>query len=332
MPVLFLPLVLGTPHAVGAMVGNVDTERSDEDEIVRHAYIAGDGVELHVAVAGHGRPVILLHGFPENWRSWRHQFRALVDAGYSVWAPDMRGYNLSQRPVGRKAYRLQHLVADVAAVVRATGHGRAHIAGHDWGGIVAWTFAGHCPELVDKLIVLNAPHLGVYLKKIWRPPQMFRSWYVLLFLLPHVPEAVLSANDYRVVREMFRRTRARRGGVSENQAEEAIDRYVAALSAPGALTAALNYYRANMRRDGAAIARGARIAAETLVIWGDRDPALDMGLLDGLEVFVPRLRVQHLDTGHWVQSEAPDEVNQLIVEFLGSGSRRSSDRDIAAVR
>jgi epoxide hydrolase 4 len=299
-------------------MANIDRKRGNEAEIARHTYIEGDEVDLHVAVAGDGPPVILLHGFPEDWRSWRHQLPALVEAGYSVWAPDMRGYNLSERPVQREAYRLQHLVADVAAVVRATGHERAHIVGHDWGGIVAWTFAGACPGLVDKLIVLNAPHLGVYLKKVWRPPQMFRSWYVLLFLLPYLPESVLAANDFRAVREMFRRTAGRRSFADEREAEEAIEQYVAALSVPGALTAALNYYRANTRPNGLAVGRAARVAADTLVIWGDRDPALDVGLLDGLDVFVPRLRVQHLDTGHWVHSEAPEQVNRLIVEFLGS--------------
>lgn len=124
---------------------------------IRHERVQGHGVELHVARAGAGPPVILLHGFPENWRSWHRQIGPLAVAGFSVWAPDMRGFNLSERPAGREAYLLRHLVADVAALVRATGHPRAHVVGHDWGGIVAWTFAGAHPELLDKLVILNAP-------------------------------------------------------------------------------------------------------------------------------------------------------------------------------
>ena len=155
--------------------------------------------------------MILLHGFPENWRSWRKQIAPLVRAGFSVWMPDMRGYGWSDRPHAREAYHLHHLVADVVALVRATGHRHAHIGGHDWGGIVAWTFAGRHPELVDRLVICNAPHLRLYLQKLRRPPQLFRSWYVLFFQLPRLPEFVLSFRDFRVVRHMFARMPARPG-------------------------------------------------------------------------------------------------------------------------
>ncbi len=280
---------------------------------LRHERIRGDGVELHVAIAGDGPPVILLHGFPENWRSWRRQFRVLVDAGFSVWAPDLRGYNESQRPRERNAYHLTHLVADVAALVRATGQARAHIGGHDWGGLVAWTFAGRRPELVDRLVLFNAPPVGIYLQKVRRPPQMFRSGYVLLFLVPHLGEWTLSVRNYHAVRHMLGRLPAQRGAFSEAD----IQQYVDALSSPGALTAALNYYRANAGPGGLAAERNLRIAAKTLVIWGDRDPALGTEVLDGIERFAPRSRVHHIpDAGHWVQNEAPAEVNRVLVEFL----------------
>ncbi|MGH9330715.1 MAG: alpha/beta fold hydrolase, partial [Vicinamibacterales bacterium] len=216
---------------------------------IRHERVKADGLELHVAAAGEGPPVVLLHGFPENWRSWRRQFDPLVRAGFSVWAPDLRGYNLSDRPAARDAYHLRHLVADVAAIVRATGHRRAHIGGHDWGGVVAWTFAGHHPELVDKLVIFNAPHAKIYFEKVRRPPQMLRSWYVLFFLLPGLPERVMSARNFAAVRDMFKRQPARRGAFSDYD----IDQYVEALSFPGALTAGLNYYRANLRADALAL-------------------------------------------------------------------------------
>ena len=280
---------------------------------IRHERIRADGVELHVAVAGEGPPVILLHGFPENWTSWRWQFAALADAGFSVWAPDMRGYNESDRPGYREAYHLRHLVSDIASIVSATGHQRAHVVGHDWGGIVAWTFAAHHPHLLDKLVILNAPHMDIFLEKVRRPPQMFRSSYVLLFQVPGLAEWTLSAFNYRALRRSFGALAGRVGAFRE----EDIEHYVRGLSAPGALTAALNYYRANLRPDPLAQARRAPIAAETLVIWGDRDPALGTELLDDLQRVAPRARVHHIpDAGHWVQNEAPDEVNRLMVEFF----------------
>jgi pimeloyl-ACP methyl ester carboxylesterase len=283
---------------------------------VRHERVKADGVELHVAAAGDGPPVVLLHGFPENWRSWRRQFAPLVRAGFSVWAPDMRGYNLSDRPASREAYHLRHLVADVAALVRATGALRAHIAGHDWGGAVAWTFAGQHPELVDKLVIFNAPHPKIYLEQVRRPPQMFRSWYVLFFLLPALPERALSARDFAVVRDMFRRLPARPNAFSDDD----IEQYVQALATPGALTAGLNYYRANLRSRGFGRARAGLIAAETLVIWGERDRALSTRLLDGLETVAPKVRVHRIpDAGHWVQNEASEEVNGVLTEFLSGG-------------
>lgn len=279
---------------------------------IRHEQIRGDGVELHVARAGEGPPVVLLHGFPENWTSWRHQLAPLVDAGFSVFAPDLRGYRLSQRPAERSAYHLRHLVADVAALVQYTGHPRVHLVGHDWGGVIAWTFASEHPELLRRMVILNAPHLRIYLTKVRRPPQMLRSWYVYFFQLPMLPEWVLSAGGFAVLRQMFARTPARQGAFSE----EEIDGYIESLSPPGALTAALNYYRANLARSGAEMASTV-IEAETLVIWGERDPALGVGLLDGLEQVATQVRIERLaNVGHWVQNEAPEEVNRLLLQFL----------------
>ena len=121
--------------------------------------VTADGVELSVTVDGIGPPVVFLHGFPENARSWRHQIAAVTNAGFSAWAPDLRGYNQSERPTARTAYHLRHLMADVVALVRATGAPRAHLVGHDWGGIIAWSVAGHYPELIDTLVILYAPHM-----------------------------------------------------------------------------------------------------------------------------------------------------------------------------
>lgn len=281
---------------------------------IAHRRLQGAGVTLHVATLGEGVPVILLHGFPENWRSWRHQMPALAAAGFAAWAPDMRGYNLSDRPGRRADYHLRRLVDDVAALVQSTGHSRAHVVGHDWGGIVAWSFAGAHPELLRRLVIVNAPHLRVFARKVRRPPQLFRSWYLALFQLPGLAEWLLAAGDFAAVRHMFGRLPAIRGAFP---AEE-IERYVDALRPRGALTAALRYYRALAREpDGASLAMRARSTAETLVIWGRRDPALGVELLKGLERQAARLTIHQIPTaGHWVQNEAPDEVNRVLLDFL----------------
>ena len=287
-----------------------------EEIELRHERVTGDGVDLHVVTAGVGPPVILLHGFPENWRSWHRQIPMLVAAGFSVWAPDMRGYNLSGRPPEQNAYQLDHLVADVAALVRATGFPRAHIVGHDWGGIIAWTFADKHPELVDRLVILNAPHLKLYFQEVRHPRQMIKSWYMLFFLLPRLPELALSSNNFKAVRDMFKLRPAKSGAFSDKD----IEMYIEALSQPGALTAALNYYRANLTiANMRKIKFSAPINAETLVIWGELDPALGIQLLEGLERVAPRLHVHRIrDSSHWVQNEAPEEINKVLTDFLSN--------------
>ncbi len=177
---------------------------------------------------------------------------------------DLRGYHLSDKPPDRDAYQLRHLVADVAALVRATGEPKAHIVGHDWGGIIAWTFAGMHPELTDKLVILNAPHMRIYLRRVRHPPQLFQSWYILFFQIPSLPETLLSANRFQLLRSVFRRTPARAHTFSDEQ----IYGYINALAKPGALTAALNYYRANFRSAAVRLAASAQIASETSVDMG----------------------------------------------------------------
>jgi len=288
----------------------------DESNIC-YERIRTNDVEIHVAKCGAGLPVILLHGFPGFWYSWQRQIGPLAGAGFSVWAVDLRGYNLSDKPTGREAYRLRYLVEDVAGLIRTSGASRAHVVGHDWGGVVAWVLAGVHPELLDKLVILNAPHPKTYLEQVRKPRQMLRSWYVLLFQLPGLPEWLLSAKRFSAVRWAFRPPFAKEGAFSEVD----IERYIEALARPGALTAAINYYRANyradLRPDATALVHSARIDAETLIIWGDRDTALVPELLDGIERFVPRVRIHRMpDVGHWVQNEAPDEVNGLLIDFL----------------
>jgi epoxide hydrolase 4 len=286
---------------------------------LRHEMMQGDNLTLHVVQGGEGPLVVLLHGFPENWSSWRQQLGPLVQAGFSVLVPDLRGYNLSERPTRRQAYRLHHLVEDVAALISHSGQTRAHLVGHDWGGVIAWSFAGRHPELLNKLVILNAPHPRIYLRKIWYPPQLLRSWYVFLFQCPILPEKLLAAYDFALLRRIFRQMPVQKGAFSPAD----IDQYVAAFATPGALRAALHYYRANRPGRELVQASRARIEAETLVIWGERDHALGLNLLDGLQAIAPRLQLQRLpQVGHWVQNEAPQQVSNLLVEFLSPLSGR----------
>jgi epoxide hydrolase 4 len=292
------------------MVGGPDTPWH-----VRSERLPAAGLRLLVHRAGTGPPIILLHGFPEDARSWQRQIPALVSAGFEVLAPDQRGYGGSDRPTARDAYRLERLVADVAALVAATGAPRAHIVGHDWGGVIAWAFASVHPELTARLAILNAPHPEVYRKSLWRSGQLFKSWYAFLFLVPGLAERMLAAADFAAVRWML--SGGGGGGVSRSDAD--LEQAVAPLRVRGALTAALNYYRANAR--GAQFPpSGRRIETETIVLWGDDDQALSNRLLDGLDRHVRHLRVERLrGVGHWLQYQQPVIVNRLLVEFFTSG-------------
>lgn len=281
---------------------------------LRHVRVGTNGVQLHAAIAGNGPAVLLLHGFPEHWWSWRRQIPALARAGFSAWAVDLRGYHLSDRPLERDAYRLEALVGDIAGVVRATGLAGCDIVGHDWGGIIAWAFAAAHPDLVRRLVVLNAPHPSLFAREVCRPRQMLRSAYVPFFAIPWLPEAVLSARDCAVVRAMFNRMAVRPDAYSAAD----VDAFVAPLRVPGALTAALNYYRANLRPSLLQASAARAIAADTLVLWGERDPALDRRLLDGLDQVVPRVRVLRFrHASHWVHADEHERVNDALIRFLG---------------
>ena len=271
-------------------------------------------MQLHYREAGSGPLVVLLHGFPEFWYSWRHLMPALAEAGYHAIAPDMRGYNLSGKPQGVEAYAIDTLADDIAALIESVGERRAHIVGHDWGGAVAWHLAMRHRQLVDHLVVLNAPHPRAFARALRSPGQLWRSRYMLYFQLPNLPEAAIRRNDFAIVRRIFRDDPTRPDAFTELD----IDRYIAALSRPWALASALNYYRAAARfRPRRSPGYSSRIEAPTMLVWGDRDRYLGRGLSEGLERWVPNLTVEHLpEASHWVLADAPEEVEQLVVNFL----------------
>jgi pimeloyl-ACP methyl ester carboxylesterase len=274
---------------------------------VRHGFIEANGLRFHYAEAGSGPLVLLLHGFPEFWYGWRRQIPALAEAGFRVVAPDLRGYNTSDRPLEPAQYALPVLVDDVIALIAALGESSASVVGHDWGGVIAWYAAMKSPSAFQRLAILNAPHPAAYERELRTfSSQLLRSGYALFFQLPVLPEALFRTANFALLRRVLT------GGPASDAAD--IDRYIEAFSLPGALTAPLNYYRAAVRF---ARPRCKRIVTRTLVLWGDRDPYLRPTLATGLEDWVDDVRVQrfpHAD--HWLHHRESDGVNRALIEFL----------------
>ncbi len=277
-------------------------------------------VNLHYMARGEGRLILLLHGFPQYWYAWRHQ---LADLGneYRAVALDLRGYNDSDKPAGRHAYRMHLLVEDVANTIRhlAGPQGRAVLVGHDWGGVIAWAFALRHPELLDKLVICNAPHPARMRDELRRRSQLSKSWYMFFFQLPVLPEVAMTAGRCAAVGRAVRDSLVDKTSVTD----EEIDHYRAAFGRPGVATAAINYYRNLITRRALRGSRRPsnhqRITAPTLLIWGEQDRALGVQLATRNEEFVEHLTVLRLpNAGHFVQEERPREVNEAIRTFLTS--------------
>ena len=253
--------------------------------------------------------VVFLHGFPEYWWSWRHQLSAMSKAGFWAVAPDLRGYNESDKPKGTSSYEVEKLAGDVAGLIRALGRKDAIVVGHDWGAMVAWAFAMEHPEMLQRLAILNVPHPLQMMRGLRRPAQLKKSWYIFFFQLPGIPERLMRLKDFATIRWMLR---------AEGFSDEEIEHYVAALRAPGAVKSAIAYYRASMRRVFARRVPTMRpIHHPVLVIWGDRDLALGKELAEPPARFVPNAKVVHLpEATHWVQNAAPEQVNELLLEFI----------------
>jgi pimeloyl-ACP methyl ester carboxylesterase len=268
-----------------------------------------NGIRLHWVEMGAGPLVVLLHGFPEFWYSWRHQIPVLAER-FRVVAPDLRGYNLSEKP--QAGYDIETLTDDVRALIHSLGEDRAVIVGHDWGGVIAWAFAARFPEATEKLVIMNAPHPRRFQETMSSGiRQLLRSSYVLFFQIPRLPELLLGANQCWLLARAMQRSAASADTFSADD----LDRYREAMSRPGALTAALGYYRAIFRTRSQTLQLG-NVPSPTLVLWGIQDTALGRELAEGLEQWVPDITVRYLDCGHWTQQERPQEVNRYLMEFL----------------
>ena len=278
--------------------------------------IQANGLRFRTVVDGpaQGELFVLLHGFPEGAESWSNQVDALARAGYLAVAPDMRGYGLSDAPEGADQYRMDNLVADVVGIVNAFGRADAHIAGHDWGAVVAWFLAGRHPELTRSLTVLACGHpAALAAASLEDADQQARSKYITLFLMPGKAEDVLAAEEFRRVRAMFAL-----GPNPDAVPKPLIEHFVRSLSRPGRLTAALNYYRANLSPDTAwaALADEMKINTPTLLMWGDQDPAIGRRSAEDTARYVSAdFKLQVLrGAGHWLQFERPDDVSRSLIE------------------
>jgi pimeloyl-ACP methyl ester carboxylesterase len=281
-------------------------------ETWRHRDIITNGIRMHYAIEGKGPLIVLLHGFPEFWYSWRYQIPFLAGLGYTVVAPDLRGYNDSDKP--RKGYRVSTLLHDIEGLIHGLGQEKAIIVGHDWGGALAWTFAIRYPHMTGRLIVLNAPHPGAFARALRTSKQLRKSWYMFFFQIPWLPEAALGFHHAEVIGRMLRGSAIQKAAFPD----EVLEKYRDAMSKPGAMTAALNYYRQLMRNPSrSTTAAHTHISVPTLLIWGEQDVALGLELTEGLDEWVDNLQVKRIpDSGHWVQQEKPALVNQYMREFL----------------
>jgi pimeloyl-ACP methyl ester carboxylesterase len=276
--------------------------------------IGANGLDFAVDEAGDGDAIALcLHGFPESRFSWRHQLPALAALGWRAVAPDMRGYGDTTRPLGLAAYRMDRLVDDVAALFDALGARRRLLVAHDWGALIAWEFAMRRLRKLDGLVIMNVPHPAVF-RRVLRssPRQWLRSWYVLFFQIARLPEAALTAAGARAIGRAFQ-------GMAIDKSRfppDVLAHYQTLALRPGAATAMLNYYRANL----AGLARPApspMIEIPVLMIWGEQDTALGIELTEGYAPYVADFTLRRLPgVSHWVQQEAPEQVNALMQDWL----------------
>ena len=289
---------------------------------MQHEYASVNGVRLHYVRQSAGRLVMFLHGFPEFWYAWKDQLAEFGRDHLAV-APDLRGFNLSDKPAALEDYRAAAIIEDIRQLAHHLNGGRPFtLVAHDWGGAIAWTFAIRHPELLDKLVIINAPHPAVFSDLLNRDAAQQRASQYMLFFRSPQAETALSADHYAPLLRFFAGPRkAGRFSPADDAA------YVEAWGQPGALTGGLNYYRASRIgppvggvRDSAStgvITDDYRVRVPTLVIWGMMDDALLPQNLTGLDRYVPDLTIERINDGtHWVVHEFPDRVNRLIRDFI----------------
>ena len=283
---------------------------------IEREFIEANGLRFEVDTCGSGDTLALcLHGFPENSFSWRYQLPMLAKKGFKAWAPNLRGYGNSPKPVGIHSYSLENLMADVAALIDVSRCKNIVLIGHDWGAVIAWFFTMRKIRKLDRLIICNVPHPAkMDLRRNWS--QLRKSWYIFFFQLPRIPEKILGAKHAKLVGQMIKRS----SSSPSMFPSEVIDKFTESASKPGSLEAMINYYRGLIR--GGGMRRQAqlgfpRIDIPTLMIWGEEDVALSKKTTLGTEEFVTDLTLRYLPrVSHWCQQEQPDIVNLMISNFI----------------
>ncbi|MHA1264905.1 MAG: alpha/beta fold hydrolase [Candidatus Helarchaeota archaeon] len=280
-----------------------------------HKFTNTNGIRMHYVTYGNGDLILLLHGFPEFWYSWRFQIGELGNYLHVV-APDLRGYNKTDKPKGVKNYKINLLLKDIYGLIENLGYQKAIIVGHDWGGALAWEFARTFPNVTEKLIVLNCPPIDILQEEIaTNERQRKRSEYVFFFQQPEIPEKTLSDNNYAMLKYTWLSMATKKG--KKIWDKETLDKYVEALRLP-ALSCGINYYRAAFLYPPRAKQRKLKVFCDTLVIWGEHDKALGKELTQHFPKIVKgNYLIKFIpEAGHWVQQEAPNLVNRYILEFL----------------
>jgi pimeloyl-ACP methyl ester carboxylesterase len=277
----------------------------------KHDSIISNGIRLHYVTQGEGPLMLMLHGFPEFWYSWRKQIPEFAQ-NYKVVALDLRGYNDSEKPADASAYVMPEFIKDVEGVIRGLGYESCVLVGHDWGGAIAWNFAYAYPEMVEKLIILNLPHPAKFAEGLRTPQQLLRSSYIFFFQLPWLPELLVQASGYQVVTTALTGMAVNKDAFSDAD----LAAYKEAVAKPGALTAMLNYYR-NAFAQRIVNREWGVLNVPTLMIWGEDDTALGKELTYGTEAYVRNFQIRYIpNCSHWVQQERPDLVTQYIREYL----------------
>ncbi len=279
---------------------------------IEHAFHQVNGIRMHVASAGSGPPLILLHGFPEIWYSWRHLMPAL-GRDFRVLAPDMRGYGQSEIP--ERGYHIGNLARDVAELIDIAG-GRAALMGHDWGGVVGWQVAADYPDKVHKYIAVAGPHPARYLELlVTSPVQAAKSLYTVFFQVPWLPEKLLTMNGAAVAANILRTGTRRKGAITP----EELDVYRESWTFER-MRAGLRYYRSLARTPLATVRhhRGHPVKPPVCVVWADRDIYLDLVQTTGLERYCETAPEIHVlkDCSHWIAQERPEELVEIARAFL----------------
>ncbi|MCC6516353.1 MAG: alpha/beta hydrolase [Chitinophagales bacterium] len=282
---------------------------------VKHEYIEVNGIKLHVAKQGNGKKlVVLLHGWPEFWYTWRYQIPELAKH-FTVYAPDLRGFNLSDKPHGVANYKTDTVASDIAALVQQSGFKKAFIVGHDWGGAVAWTFATMFPELTEKLVVCNCPHPKLMLDSFKsNPSQLIKSWYIFMHQIPLLPEMI-----YQFTLPLFFKQFVRGWMYNKhNFSDDDLNEFVKAFKHEGALTGSINYYRAMLQTKPNLKIFDKKIQSPTLLIWGEGDKALGKELTYNTEKYIDAAyEVKYIpNCSHWTQNDCPELVNEFLLDFF----------------